>query len=222
MTVKLIRRREEPFSSDLEQRLVGTRHARYHFCERSCVMSLSPKQQQQQHHQNQTSFTVHDILDEDAYARRGLVVGGGGSATELFYCPSQYPPQAVSPPVGLMNPMGQMNGAMTSPYHGYVHHQLTGHHHHHHPSAAASFATQYCPGSELTHYNSANPMQGVRNSTTSPWYAGSDPRLTSKYNIQAYIYQDSLNNCVPYTNLIDSELSIFCFVTFSVHPTYVL
>lgn len=153
---------------------------RYHFCERSCVMSLSAKQQQQQ---NQTSFTVHDILDEDAYARRGLVVVGG-SATELFYCSPQYPPQAVSPPVGLMNPMGQMNGAMTSPYHGYVHHQLTGHHHH--PSAASSFATQYCPGSELTHYNSANPMQGVRNSTTSPWYAaaGSDPRLTSKYNIQ--------------------------------------
>ena len=159
-------------------------------------MSLSPKQQQQQQQQqqNSTSFSVHDILDECYYTRKGLV-----DPTQFLYG-RLTPPQYSQPPTpSTMNPMGQMNG----PYHGYVHPQLTSHHHHHPTAAAAaaSFATQYCPGTELSHYNAADPMQGVRNTTTSPWYAaaaaGSDPRLASKY-AHEFIYSQ-LHACTTFS-----------------------
>ncbi|XP_074662278.1 thyroid transcription factor 1-like [Tubulanus polymorphus] len=111
-------------------------------------MSLSPK--------HTTPFSVSDILSpiEEAYKKTSI------EASIPPLAPYRSPPHQPSS----MTSMGSMSVPVTaSPYHNYVP-QLT----HHTPS----FPTQYCNGSELSHYGDPS-----RHSTSSWYGANPDPRF---------------------------------------------
>ena len=131
-----------------------------------------------------------------------------------------------TPPTGYRYPGGGQLGACAemmmnpgaNPYHNYAPH--------HAAAAAAAFATQYCgagagaggpmggPGGaagapgELSHYGADPMLQGVRNSTASPWYAASaDPRLASKS-----FYFHTLLSCFSFYFVQDLNFLVYYFV----------
>ncbi|XP_064622877.1 thyroid transcription factor 1-like [Lineus longissimus] len=109
-------------------------------------MSLSPK--------HTTPFSVTDILSplEETYKRTSI---------EASIPPLAPAYRTTQHPQSSMASMGSMSVPVSNPYHNYVP-QLS-----HTPSA---FPSQYCNGSELTHYG--DPVTPHRHSTSS-WYGAS-------------------------------------------------
>ena len=146
-------------------------------------MSFSPK--------HTTSFSVTDILSaaaatgvghlgDDALKRTSIEA----SIPPLFPTPAHYPRSAsasANSAAANMTSMAaaaaaaSMNGSMAAANaYNYQLGQLSAHH-------TSSFPSQYCNGTDLTGYG--DPMQGIRNSTSS-WYTGNaDPRIASKYTL---------------------------------------
>ena len=124
------------------------------------------------------------------YNPGGIAVGLRGSSGTSGY-PSlqhqhQFPSQASTPSpheaaatAAAAAAAAAMNGsAMTSPYHNYMAGQLGAHH-----TSSAFPASQYCNGSDLSHYGAHDPMAQARG-TTAGWYAATnpDPRIASECN----------------------------------------
>ena len=114
-------------------------------------MSLSPK--------HTTPFSVTDILSPIEESYKKTTIDAVIPPLAASYRTSQHQ--------GSMSGMGGMSVPVSNPYHNYVP-QLS----HHTPS----FPSQYCNGSELSHYG--DPSRH----TASGWYgANPDPRLASKF-----------------------------------------
>ena len=121
-------------------------------------MSLSPK--------HTTPFSVTDILSpiEEHYKKTTI------EASIPPLVPGyRNQPQSASG----MTSMSGMAAAAGNPYHNYVP-QLS-----HHSTSA--FPSQYCNGSDLSHYG--DPMSMSTRHSSASWYsANPDPRLTSKFS----------------------------------------
>ena len=144
-------------------------------------MSFSPK--------HTTSFSVTDILSaaaatghlgDDALKKTSIEA----SIPPLFPTAAHYPRTSSTSGSASANmtsmaaaaAAASMNGSMAAANaYNYQLGQLSAHH-------TSSFPSQYCNGTDLAGYG--DPMQGIRNSTSS-WYTGNaDPRIASKYNMK--------------------------------------
>ncbi len=121
-------------------------------------MSLSPK--------HTTPFSVTDILSpiEESY-KKTTIEASIPPLIPAYGRSSQHQTATMSSMTGMTA------GTVSNPYHNYVP-QLS-----HHTTSA--FPSQYCNGSELTHYG--DPMTMTTRHSSSSWYGTNpDPRLASK------------------------------------------
>ena len=154
-------------------------------------MSFSPK--------HTTSFSVTDILSAAAATGVGHLGDDALKKTSIeasippLFPTAHYPRSSSASAASAgsaaanMTSMAaaaaaaSMNGSMAAANaYNYQLGQLSAHH-------TSSFPSQYCNGTDLTGYG--DPMQGIRNSTSS-WYTGNaDPRIASKYIFYTIYFQ---------------------------------
>lgn len=122
--------------------------------------------------------------------------------------PSPHPPHEAVAAAAAAAAAAMNGSAMGSPYHNYMAGQLGAHH-------TSSFpGSQYCNGSDLTHYGAHDAMAQARSSTAG-WYAATnpDPRIASEYAHGFIITPNSF--CGLSSGMGDGFTSVFCLRSFT-------